>query len=120
MIATAAVPATARVEVLGLWKPAQLKGLGHMLGDGLLDVMDDLLSVEETLRNGIIEKVLALLLKGVDLIHVHHHSRLLLVLQDRPLLAEFAVLSLYRFVAHEGVDLTAQFGEVRLLKNGLA
>jgi hypothetical protein len=117
---TAASVTAIGLKIIRTRQATQLKSLGHIGADRLLQLVHFLLCFHEASGDGIVNECLALLLKLRDFIRAQGRALSLLVLKIFSSFAERLVLLLRLIVGHENVDLPANALKFRLVENGLA
>jgi hypothetical protein len=104
MVAAAAVTAGPFFEIFGRREAAEFEGFVDLLVDGLLDVMEMLLGVEEIAGDGIGQEGVAILLEAGDFLGVQRLGIPLFFLEGLAFGHELFILGLGFVVRQEGVN----------------
>src|SRR4029453_9794521 len=107
-------------ELFRAWNAPQFKGLAHISLDGLLNLLDLLLGVQESPGDGVAEECLTILLEFSNLLSSQLNGVLLLVLQCLAFAHERLILSARFCVIHERVNALTHGLDARLIQNILA
>jgi len=120
MMATATVAAGAGVEVAFHGDAAQLKSLGDVLGDGLLQFLHFLLGIEVIAGDRVFQEGVARLFEISDLTSVQRKAGLLFLLEQLSFDHEGVVLAAGLVISHESLDFLPQRADLGLIQDGLA
>src|SRR5260370_33156305 len=120
MPATAAASAASAAQFLLCWHPSQFKRLADVFLDGLLDLVQFLLRVQESARHRVLHQRIAMLLEVRNLLARQGQGHLLLLLQRLAFGHEPVVMCAGLFVPQQGIDPLADRAHGGLLQNRLA
>jgi hypothetical protein len=121
MMAAAAVAAgTTFLQILLGGDAAQLKRLGDVLLDSVLQFVQFFLGVDEPFGDRVAQKGVPLAIEGGDFIAIQGQALVLAFVEGLALLAQFLVLPPRIGVGHERFDAPADVLKLRLPDDGLA